>query len=927
MKALILVVDDNAANLKLAADVLEADGFEVLCADGASQALEILARTRPDLVLLDLSMPGMDGLTLTRRLRAEEATRDLRIVALTASAMRGDEVRVMEAGCNGYITKPIDTRALGRQVLKYLAPRQASGGRVVLVVDDNATNRRLLRATLESDGMQVLEAHDGVEALELLQNQSVDVVITDVLMPRMDGYRFCLELRRDERFRKLPLIIYTSTYTTAEDERLALNMGADRYLVKPAPTHVLLEAVRKLGPHHGNGGSLDPRSQRELMVLEQYSQQLVGKLEQRNAELARTTAELETAHERLRLLMANSPAVTWSLSVDGRRIALHVVSGHVSNLLGYSLAEPLSYEWWLDHVHPEDRPRAVAALDDTLPLGTFQLDYRLRHRDGGYRWVSDNRRLVRGGAEGPTEIVGVWTDISDRKRGEEALRESEQKFRQLAENIQEVFWIRSLEGLRFVYLSPAFEATWGLDAATFYSDPQAWAKAILPEDRDAVAAGLARLADGAPEVTLTYRVRRPDGSVRWLLDRGFPIRDDTGLFYRIAGVAKDVTEQRRLEEALRQTQKIEAIGQLAGGIAHDFNNILGCIIGNAELLETDVGEDEGARECVREVLKASQRAKDLVRQILTFSRRHEQERKPVDLVALVAESLRLLRASLPSTIDIRADLPEGLPAILADPTQVQQVVLNLGTNADYAMEGRGRLSVSVSRLEIEEQQAQVGELAPGSYLRLTVSDTGCGMAPDVMERVFEPFFTTKAQGTGLGLAVVHGIIRSHEGAIAVQSEPGRGSTFTVDFPVHHGATPKAEDGPGVARRGAGEHILLVDDEPQLAALGRTILERAGYRVTARTSSPEALASFREAPHSYDLLVADLTMPSLTGAELTAEVLALRPELPVILATGFGGKLTPRRAQELGVREVLMKPLTSDVLTSAVWRALHPSGKA
>jgi PAS domain S-box-containing protein len=428
---------------------------------------------------------------------------------------------------------------------------------------------------------------------------------------------------------------------------------------------------------------------------------------------------------------------------------------------------------------------------------------------------------------------------------------------------------------------------------------------------------------------------RIDNEVFWRKDGksfpveylGTPIQNEQGELMGAVVMFRDITERRQLEQQVRQAQKMEAIGQLAGGIAHDFNNILGCIVGYAELAMMEVPNHAEVQEHLQEVLNASQRAKELVLQILTFSRQQEKERKPMKLEPVIKEALKLLHASLPSTIKIRAEIQSDAPTVLADATQIHQIIMNLATNAAHAMKAEGQWTVKLRTVDVDAPAARAHpDLRAGRYVVLSAADTGCGMDQATMQRMFEPFFTTKGpgEGTGLGLAVVHGIMKSHEGAIMVSSEPGKGTTFQLYFPALDGVATVSIHHPGPIPCGHGERVLFVDDEFHLASLGKKMLERAGYRVTIHTNASEALAAFRADPSGYDLIISDLTMPTLTGADLAGEILRLRPDLPIILATGCGGSMNSDRAQALGIRELLTKPLTARSLTLSVDRALGRS---
>jgi len=384
---------------------------------------------------------------------------------------------------------------------------------------------------------------------------------------------------------------------------------------------------------------------------------------------------------------------------------------------------------------------------------------------------------------------------------------------------------------------------------------------------------------------------------------------------------RDITEQRQIEAEkdrltaqLAQAQKMEAVGTLAGGIAHDFNNILGIIMGYAEIANLDLPSDSSSKESIAEVLKATRRAKELVAQILTFSRRQTQEKRPLPLVPVIKEALRLLRASLPTTIDIRReiDLLEGEDLTLGDPTQIHQILMNLATNAAHAMrEHGGTLSVSLTRVGFDPaDDADVMELSPGQYLKLTVQDTGHGMDRSVLDRIFDPYFTTKGpgEGTGLGLAVVHGIVKNHNGAITVHSEPGTGTVFQVYLLALAREASPIETAPVSIATGS-ERIIVVDDEEKLVIAIKRMLEFLGYKVTAMTSSVAALSLFRQHPEGFDVMVTDYTMPGMTGIDLAGEIIGVRPGFPIILCTGFTEKISEDTVKSMGIRALLMKPVT------------------
>jgi len=408
------------------------------------------------------------------------------------------------------------------------------------------------------------------------------------------------------------------------------------------------------------------------------------------------------------------------------------------------------------------------------------------------------------------------------------------------------------------------------------------------------------------------------GDERFIAWHSALLENENGDIIGTFGAGEEITERKKAEEErkrlktqLQQAQKMEAIGTLAGGIAHDFNNILFPIMGYAEMGMIGVPEDSKIRRNFIEILSASKRASDLVQQILTFSRQHDQELRPLKAELVVREALKLIRSSIPSTIEIDQDIEKNCGLIMADPTQVHQVVMNLCTNAYHAMEETGGiLSVNLKEMELMPEDLIGLAMEPGPYLCLTVNDTGKGMDSSTLERIYDPYFTTKekGKGTGLGLAVVHGIVKGYSGDIRVYSEPGKGTSFYVYLPViktNNLASEIVSDEPLQTGR---EHILLVDDETQIIDMEKQILERLGYKVTARTSSIDALEAFKEAPDKFDLVITDMTMPNMTGDKLTGELKNIRSDIPVILCTGFSEKISRESAYALGFAGFLMKPL-------------------
>ncbi|MGH8681573.1 MAG: ATP-binding protein [Burkholderiales bacterium] len=517
--------------------------------------------------------------------------------------------------------------------------------------------------------------------------------------------------------------------------------------------------------------------------------------------------------------------------------------------------------------------------------------------------------------------------------GERALRRSEERYALAMEGSNEGHWDWDLATDCF-FLSPKMKALHGrLEGQPVVTRAEWFAHVeIDPDDERRLDAALKdHIEARTPYFELDYRVRHPDGGWRWLLSRGRCLRDAEGKPYRFVGSASDITdrkraeaERERLEAQLRQSQKMEAMGTLAGGIAHDFNNILGAILGYGELAQKASGEGSRVRRYLDQVMHAGGRAKALVERILVFSRSGLAERGPVHVQSVVNETLDLLAASLPPGVRLERRLAAGDAAVIGDATQLHQVVMNLCTNAMHAMRGEGLLAVVLERAEVVSRIAvSHGALSARPYVRLTVSDTGSGIAPEVLERMFDPFFTTKVvgEGTGLGLPLVHGIVGDLDGAIDVATKPGEGTAFAIWLPL---AGETARPLPKAARqapRGTGEAVMIVDDEPALVALAEEMLAELGYEPAGFESSVAALAVFRADPQRFDLVLTDEAMPELAGTELAREIRRLRAEIPVVLMSGYGGATLAARAAATGVREVLRKPLDGRDLAESLARVL------
>jgi len=529
-------------------------------------------------------------------------------------------------------------------------------------------------------------------------------------------------------------------------------------------------------------------------------------------------------------------------------------------------------------------------------------------------------------------LIGSGLIITERKQAEEALRESEERFRQLAENINEVFWMTNPAKNRMLYISPAYERIWGRTCQSLYASPQDWLEAIHPEDRSRVEqAAMTRQVEGSYDEE--YRIIRPDGSVGWVQDRAFPVQDATGRVVRIVGVAQDITERKRgeetrqkLEAQLRQAQKMEAIGRLAGGIAHDFNNILVPIIGYTELAMLELSPDDKLSADLKRVREAAERAAGLTRQILAFSRKQLLEMQVFDLNELVMDFKKMIQRLIGEDIEVQTSLDSALSWIKADKGQIEQMLLNLVVNARDAMPTGGRLIIETANAYLDEAYVKkyTDAQPPGPYVMLAVSDTGHGMDADIQQHIFEPFFTTKEQGkgTGLGLATVFGIVKQHGGNIWVYSEVGKGTTFKIYLPQAGETPPFAPKQISLPASVHGvETVLVVEDEAMVRKLVCETLAMYGYKIMEAPGPGDGFRLASEYKETIHLLLTDLIMPEMNGRELYQKVAAVHPNIKVLYMSGYTGDVIIHHGLLDEEVNFLQKPFTIQNLTQKIRRVL------
>ena len=651
--------------------------------------------------------------------------------------------------------------------------------------------------------------------------------------------------------------------------------------------------------------------------------QSTGRLEREIEDRKRIEKALKASQATYRSLVESTNVIPWKLDWPSGRFTY--VGQQIESVLGYPAESWIGASTWAERIHPDDREIATQFCNACTAKGEdHDFEYRAIAADGRYVWIRDVVSVIMAD-DGPSELVGFMFDVSKHRRAEEALRDTELQFRQLAENIHQVFWLTDWVEKKLIYVSPAYESVFGRSCESLYANRHGWIDDIHPEEKERVTKSFARAAERGEDVEEEYRLVRPDGTERWICDRAFPVRDDLGRVYRIVGLAEDITERkradaerRRLEEGLRHAQKLEAVGTLAAGMAHEINNMLTSVTANTEMVRILSRRGADLTSVLDGIEKATKRVTRITRSLLTFSRKSPPRMTPIDLRAFASDAIGDLRRMMPGAIEIAMETSEQDDLwIDADEVEIQQILVNLVINARDAMPDGGRIEILIDHLR-DNQTRKWSAVANPEYgvAVMTICDSGVGMSEEVRRKIFEPFFTTKSRGHGLGMAVVHGIVTAHGGQMIVESTQGSGTRVSVAFPAcEPGTFVEQHRPPEVKTCGSGERILVVEDNAEVLSSVATALEAAGFRVVQASDGAEGLTRFAEFESSLRAVIFDDDLPIMSGRKCLRKIHSQCRSMPAVLMSG----LTPESCGEQSEDGIVFvrKPFGMSELVSTI----------
>ena len=898
----ILYVEDNQSDVDLTRRYLARHAPEITLEHAATfgEAMQKLAECsqevpRYDLALTDMRLPDGDGLKILAHIRGRALP--IPVIVLTGTGNEELAVSALKGGAEDYIVKRHDylTRlpTLFRNTLsrfRAAATRPMRPLRVLYAehhaVDIDLTQRHLAR---HAPHIELAIAHSAGEVLQYLAGgedaPAFDLLLLDYRLPGMNALDLLKELEYHDAL-QVPVVLVTGQ----GDEEVAvqaLRLGISDYVVK-------------------NPGYL---YQLPRTLENTYTQTL----------LQRERGALAESEARYRALFDLAPVIVFTKDTAGVYTSANTVMCDLAgrDIVGLTAAEVFGVAV-ADALNTHDR-QVLEGGADLL----FEERVVVRGEEHFYLARKSPLRDRRGHVVG---LMGISLEITERLRAEAAQREDQRRLAQLVEHLDEVIWLCETQTRRLLYISPAYAQVWGHSVASAYADPASMGAAIIADDAEQAARFERALTQGE-HTYLEFRITRANGAIAWLAVQTFPIEDEDGAIYRVAGVARDTTERRRTEEHLQQQERLVAVGQMAAGIAHDFNNILAIIMLYTQMLQISVPQATHQRHLAT-IYQQAIHAADLVQQILDFSRRSTMERVSMDIVPFIKELVRMWQRTLPETIRVELELHKKSLTISADPARLQQALMNMAINARDAMPDGGTLRLNATAFTVSTgQPPPVANMRSGKWLCLELSDTGTGIAPDVLPHIFDPFFTTKSPGlgTGLGLAQVYGIVHQLDGFIAVESQAGVGTRFTIYFPLVDQPVVALDETHAPPPRGQGETILLVEDQAALREAMTEMLTALGYQVLPAQNGRDAIALVGADETTIDLVVSDLVMPDMGGKELYQALAQHYPNtqtLRMLVVTGYPPDEIADWPTEHGVVKWLQKPFTMETFAHRVAETLH-----
>jgi PAS domain S-box-containing protein len=808
----------------------------------------------------------------------------------------------------------------------------------ILAVDDTEASLHLLRAILEAEGMTVVTARNGEEALALLEHTPVDAIISDILMPRMDGFGLCAAVRRSERFHHLPLILYTATDFNARASELAAKLGVDRFVEKPAPAKTIIAALHSItdGARSTPARILAERKYSlDKEVLSECNEVLIHKLEERNEALIKARQSSEEFLARLRIATRAGRIGIWDWNVVDN------VQNWDDTICEIYGVPPGSFaggvEDWSPHLHPDDKSRVENDLRAALRgEREYAPEFRVIWPDGSIRNVKANSQTFFDEHGKPLRMVGTNIDITENKRAEAAL----ERERIFLEESQALGHLGSWE-----YRADNQKITWSAEQCRIYgiapqTKPPSYDEMlkhyIHPDDAALLDETFGKALKNASVFELEHRIVRPDGSVRVIFNRAQPHFDAQGRLLNYIGSTLDITERKQIqlehlqiERKLLEAQRLESLGTMAGGVAHDFNNMLAGILLATEVVKRSLPPAAPEQEPLAIAKTAALRAGNLCQQLLHYLGRGQVVRQKQSLNRLVEETMGLLKLSITKKAKLELHIDPAPMIIDCDETQIRQVIMNLVINASEAIGDKpGVIALHTRLAEPTGAPAHIlgleTTLSAGPYACLEVSDTGCGMSPETQAKIFDPFFTTKFTGRGLGLSAVQGIVRTHKGGLMLVSKLGVGTTFTLFLPLVAGGVvePAAVAPKPDATWRAHGCVLVVDDDDMIRSTTADILQYEGFEVVQAVDGLQAVELFRAEPNRFDLVLMDQTMPRMNGDKAFIEMRSIRADVRVVIISGYSEQEVSRQYRGNLPAGFLIKPFEYDRLLRTIRSALE-----